>query len=167
MLKEITALRSPDSYYSGKAGFLGCTIEDLRRDMSRLELAGHVPESVRRSHDAVRHAYIYSYYSYDLLTLAAAQTFPCLELALRERLGKQFDGRLDRKGRPRPPPMLAELAETAKNQNVISGDIDWINPMRKMFAHGSDIVVNAPLFLGPFEMVTELITDIFRAPVSV
>jgi hypothetical protein len=85
--------------------------------MRKLELPNYIPESVRRCHDAVRNAYIYSYYSYDLLMLAASQTFPCLEFALRLRVGKQFEGRLDRKGRPRPPAMLAELLEAAKAQD--------------------------------------------------
>jgi hypothetical protein len=71
----------------------------------------------------LRNAYIYSYFSYDLLTLAASQTFPCLELALRLRIGSQFEGRLDRRGKPSPPAMLAELLEAAKahrfQQNVL------------------------------------------------
>jgi hypothetical protein len=95
------------------------------------------------------------------LTLAAAQTFPCLELALRLRIGDQFEGRLDRKGKARPPAMLAELLEAAKAQRLISGEIGWINPLRKMFAHGSDTVLNAPMFLHPFETVTSMIAEIF------
>jgi hypothetical protein len=133
--------------------------------MSRLELPGYVPDGVRRCHDGMRNAYIYSYFSYDLLTLAASQTFPCLELALRLRIGKQFEGRVDRKGKPRPPAMLGELLEAAKAQGLISGDIISINPLRKMFAHGSDTVLNAPMFLGPFETVTSMITELFNSNV--
>jgi hypothetical protein len=162
MFKDVQNLRSPDPYYSGEAGFVGCTLEQLHQDMSRLELPGYVPDSVRRCHDGVRNAYIYSYYSYDLLTLAAAQTFPCLELALRLRIGDQFEGRVDRKGKARPPAMLPELLETAKAQGLISGEISWINPLRKMFAHGSDAVLNAPIFLSPFEAVTSMIVEIFE-----
>jgi hypothetical protein len=64
-------------------------------------------------HDGIRNAYVYSYYSYDLLTLAASETFPCLELALRLRVGEQFKGRVDRKGKPRPPATLPELLDAA------------------------------------------------------
>ncbi|MGA8076806.1 MAG: hypothetical protein WB868_05385, partial [Xanthobacteraceae bacterium] len=113
--------------------------------------------------DGVRNAYIYSYFSYDLLTLAASQTFPCLEFALRLRIGKQFEGRVDRKGKLRPPVMLGELLEAAKTQGLISGDISWINPMRKMFMHGSDTVLNSPMFLGPFEAVTSIIANLFSS----
>jgi hypothetical protein len=163
MLKDIRSLRSSDPYYSGVAGFVGSTLEQLHQDMSKMELPASVPEAVRRYHDGARNAYIYSYFSYDLLTLAASQTFPCLELALRLRIGKQFEGRVDRKGKPRPPAMLGELLEAAKTQGLISGDISWINPMRKMFAHGSDTVLNAPMFLTPFEAVTSMIAELFSS----
>lgn len=121
----------------------------------------HVPDTVRQSHDGIRNAYIYSYFSHDLLTLAASQTFPCLEYALRLRIGSQFEGRLDRKGKLRPPVVLPELLEAAKDQGLISGDIGWINPLRKMFAHGSDTVLNAPMFLTPFQVVTIMIGELF------
>jgi hypothetical protein len=111
--------------------------------------------------DAIRNAYVYSYFSYDLLTLAASQTFPCQEFALRVRVGNEFKGRLDRKGKPRPPVMLPELLETAKKQGLISGDISWINPLRKVFAHGSDTVLNAPLFLTPFRAIPAMIVELF------
>ena len=162
MLKDVRSLCEPDPYYSGAAGFVGGTIEQLHLDMDRLELPAYVPENVRRVHDGVRHAYIYSYFSYDLLTLAASQTFPCLEFALRERIGNQFEGRVNRKGKPRPPAMLGELLDAAKAQGLVSDNIGWINPMRKMFAHGSDTVLNSPMFLDPFESVTSIIAELFR-----
>jgi len=161
MLKHHSNLRSPDPYFSGAAGFVGSTLEQLHQDMSRLQLPDVVPDSVRACHDAIRHAYIYSYYSYDLVTLAAAQTFPCLELALRLRVGKQFEGRVDRKGKPRPA-MLPQLLEAAQAQGLIVGDFSWVNPIRKMFAHGGETVLNPPMFLAPFEAVTALIAELFR-----
>jgi hypothetical protein len=165
VLKHICSLRLADPYYSGEAGFVGSSLEQLHQDVSKLELPKYVPESVRRCHDAIRNAYIYSYFSYDLLTLAASQTFPCLELALRLRIGKQFEGRVDRKGKPRPPAMLGELLDAAKAQGLISADISWINPMRKMFAHRSDIVLNPPMFLDPFKAVTSIIVELFHSNV--
>lgn len=163
MLKPVHGLRSPDPYYSGAAGVVGSNLEQLHHDMSRLQLPDDVPHGVRRCHDAIRNAYIYSYFSYDLLTLAASQTFPCLELALRLRIGKQFENRVTRKGRPRPPAMLGELIEAAKAQGLISADIGWINPLRKMFAHGNDAILNPPMFLAPFEAVTSIIAELFAS----
>jgi hypothetical protein len=93
MLKDVQHLLSPDPYYAGTAGFIGCSIEKLHQDMTRLELPSFVPERIRRCHDAVRHTYIYSYFSYDLVTVAVSQMLPCLEFALRERIGYQWKGK--------------------------------------------------------------------------
>lgn len=164
MFKRVNELRTPDPYFAGAAGFIGSSLEDLYDDMCRLELPQDVPDTVRRCHDAVRHAYIYSYYSYDLLTVAAAQTFPCLELALRERIGSQFFGRLDRKGKLRPAPMLDELLKSAKAQGLMSADVVGLSHLRNMFAHGTDAVLNPPMFLTPFELVTETIAELFAKP---
>jgi hypothetical protein len=136
------------------------TGQELHHDMSKMELPTTVPDGVRRCHDAVRHAYIYSYFSYYVLTLAASQMFPCLELALRERVGKQFEGRVGKNGRPRPA-MLDELLKAAKAQGLISSDIEWVSRVRNMFAHGSETVLNPPLFLIQFEEVTIMIRELF------
>jgi len=160
MLKNVRDLLSPDPYYAGTAGFIGSSLESLHSDVSLLNLPDYVPEPVRHFHDAVRNAYVYSYFSYDLLKLAAGETFPCLELALRLRVGYQFAGRVTRKGKPNPP-MLSELLETAQNQNLIAGNVKLLARLRNMFAHGSDTILNPPMFLDPFKLVTGLIVDLF------
>jgi hypothetical protein len=35
--------------------------------------------------------------------------------------------------------------------------------MRKVFAHGGDTILNPPMFLGPFEVVTLIIAELFRS----
>ncbi|NSZ87638.1 hypothetical protein G6L97_26285 (plasmid) [Agrobacterium tumefaciens] len=160
MFKSAEKLLAPDPYYAGLAGFAGSTISDLHRDMLNCELFEMTPTNVRRSHDGVRHAYIYSYFSYDLLTLAAAQTFPCLELALRERIGKQFEGRTDRNGKPKPA-MLNELLRNAREQGLIQSEIAYLRELRNMFMHGSDAVLNPPMFLVTFTTVTQIIRELY------
>ena len=160
MFKSALNLTDPDPYFAGTAGFVGSTLLDLHKDMCAFELPEAVSESVRRAHNAVRHVYVYAYFSYDLLTLAASQTFPCLELALRERIGHQFAGRVDKSGKPRPA-MLDELLRVAKEQNLILSKIEHLSRMRNMFAHGSDTVLNPPLFLIPFEIVTNIIRELY------
>jgi len=137
-------------------GVVGSSLEELYLDMAGCE----IPETAPQAHDAVRHAYIYAYFSYDLLTMATAQTFPCLELALRERIGAQFTGRVDKRGRPRPA-MLDELLKTAKAQGLIQSEIDYLSHMRNTFMHGSDIVLNPPMFLTTFQIVTTIIRELF------
>jgi hypothetical protein len=58
--------------------------------------------------------------------------------------------------------MLGELLEVAQDQKLLSGDITWIKPLRNMFAHGSDTVLNAPMFLSPFEAATGMIAQLFE-----
>lgn len=163
MLKELNLLRSPDSYFSGEAGFVGSTLEKLHLDMSRMELPETVPIAVRRWHDAIRNAYIYSYFSYDILTLAVAQTFPCLELALREKVGHHFADRKHRNGRPNPP-KLNELLDIAEREGLIKPTIDGLSLLRNSFAHGNDEVLNPQMFLTVFGYVTSTIRELFLIP---
>lgn len=160
MLKPFEDLRKPDPYFAGVVGFVGSSLESLHSDMLSCELPLSVPDGVRKAHDAVRHAYIYTYYSYDLLSLAAAQTFPCLELALRERIGAKFEGRIDKRGKPRPA-MLDELLKAAKAEGLIQSEIDYIAHMRNTFLHGSDFVLNPPMFLTTFHLVTAIIRELY------
>jgi len=123
----------PDTYYDGSAGFVGSSLEELHSDMSRLELPECVPESVKRCHDAIRHATIYSFFSYDLLTLAASQTFPCLELALRHRIWSPVCRKIDPQGQTTAAAALAELLESAHAQGLIAEDVRLLAPLRNMF----------------------------------
>jgi hypothetical protein len=155
MLKDVQHLLSADPYYAGTAGCIGSSIEKLHQDMSKLELPSSVPEGIRRCHDAVRHTYIYSYFSYDLVTVAASQTLRCVEFALRERIGHQWKGKTNRKGKPLRP-TLDPLLKAAESQGLISY-IPELARLRNDFAHGSDAVWNPPMFLPVFEAVTALL----------
>lgn len=67
---------------------------------------------------------------------------------------------MDKKGRPRPA-MLDELLKAAKAQGLISAEIEYLSKLRNMFAHGSDAVLNPPLFLPSFEIVTDIIRELY------
>lgn len=162
MLKSLKDLPFPDPFYSGAVGFIGRTLEELHADMHKLDLPTNAPKNVCKLHDAIRHGYIYSYYSYDLLILAANQTFPCLEMALKARIGGQFEGRVNKKGEPNPP-MLKELLEAAKTQQLIKSDIKHLNTWRNDYAHGSETILSPPMFLQLFDWVTQIIRELFDA----
>ncbi|MGR9145666.1 hypothetical protein ACU8MP_25355 (plasmid) [Rhizobium leguminosarum] len=161
MIKAIDSLTDADPYFAGSVGFVGASLTDLHADMMKLELPVTVPANIGRVHDAVRHAYLYSYYSYDLLTLAAAEAFPCLEFALRERLdGLGIPITSSKSGRPL---MLSDLLKVAKTHNLIGSEIDYIAPMRNMFAHGSGAILNPPMVLTTLQLVTLLIAEMFSS----
>jgi hypothetical protein len=69
-----------------------------------------------------------------------------LELGLREMTGR---GRFRAWGK------------TAKAQRLIQSEIDYLSYMRNTFMHGSDIVLNPPMFLTTFQMVTTIIRELF------
>jgi hypothetical protein len=60
-----------------------------------------------------------------------------------------------------PPAMLGELLEAANAQGLVAADVRSITMIRNMFAHGSDTVLNAPMFLEPFRYVTAMIAELF------
>jgi hypothetical protein len=47
MLKDVSKLNAADPFYSGAAGFVSSTLEQLHEDMRRLELPPYVPDDHR------------------------------------------------------------------------------------------------------------------------
>lgn len=64
---------------------IGVRIEDLHATMLPLELHATVPADVRLQFDTARHAFIYSWFCYDLATLAEQHAYGALENGLRLR----------------------------------------------------------------------------------
>ncbi len=115
MLKDVSCLLERHPVYDEDGGFGGVTIEQLHADVAQYELPVGVPDGVRRSFDAARHSYIYSYFSYDLLTPAIGQLFACLELALRKHFGFPSGGKSQ-------PPSLFDMLRDARDQGQIRTD---------------------------------------------
>jgi hypothetical protein len=159
MLKDIKCLRDINPVYGAEV-FGKITLEELYHEVSKFELPLSVPGDVRRGYDAIRHAYIFSYYSYDLVTLAANQILPCLELALRERMQPHSKG-TNYRGRMRGP-KLHKLLNSAKNQGLISGDYASLNALRNILQHGNAEIFDPNMFLDLFETVTELLRELYQ-----
>jgi hypothetical protein len=60
-------------------------IEDLRNMVAGIELGPRVPAAIREQFDTARNAFVYSWFAYELATLAEQQCFATLEMALRQR----------------------------------------------------------------------------------
>lgn len=158
MLKDLRHLRDIDPVYNDAGPFGGVTLEALHQDVSRFELPLSAPEGVRRNYDAIRHAYIFSYFSYDLVTLATNQLLPCLELALRERMQPQSGA--GPRGKARGPNLQKLLSRAAKH-GLLSRRHDSLHELRNMLQHGNDAIFDPNMFLNLFETVTELITELY------
>src|SRR5277367_557852 len=92
-MKTRAALLEPDVRWTETVGGIDETgavrlmaICDLYALVEPLELAAAVPHDIVQQFDKARHAFIYSWFAFDLVSLAEQQGYQALELALRERL---------------------------------------------------------------------------------
>jgi hypothetical protein len=154
MLKDANHLLQRHPIYDEDGGFGGVTLEELHQDVSKYELPPGVSEGVQRSFDAARHTYIYSYFSYDLLTPAIGQLFARLELALRNRLGLLWDGKSGMPG-------LFKLLTAATEQKIISSDVSVLHTLRNIFQHGTEAIIDPNEFLNMLERVTSLVGEMY------
>ncbi len=60
-------------------------MNDLREMVVSIELGPHAPAVIRKQFDTARNAFIYSWFAYELATLAEQQSYATLEMALRYR----------------------------------------------------------------------------------
>jgi hypothetical protein len=92
-MKPRTAILEPDPRFRNTAAGFDATgavrtmaIDDLHDQMAEIRLDAAVPTDIVEQFDKARHAYVYSWFAYDLASLAEQQGYQTLELALRERL---------------------------------------------------------------------------------
>lgn len=139
-------------------------ITDLHRLVSPLQLGGFVPPEIREQFDKARNAFLYSWFAYDLATLAEQQTYAVIEMALRERLAADKSAVPNRSG-------LARLLKVAITRGWLApaefdtGGINLLNVLpilRNELAHGSTNLMpyGTPdiLRLG-FEIICKLFPD--------
>lgn len=80
-------------------------------------IAKQVPERIRNEFDKARNAFLYSWFSYELATLAEHQSFATLEMALREKL-------TERDPAFSAPGGLRKLLNSAKERELLTeGDL--------------------------------------------
>jgi hypothetical protein len=155
MLKDLNHLLERHPVYDKDGGFGGVTIQELHADVGKYELPSGVPAGVQRSFDAARHTYIYSYFSYDLLTPAIGQLFACLELALRKHFGYPSGGKSQ-------PPSLFDMLRDAAEQGQIRTDASVVHSIRNVFQHGTDAIIDPNMFLNMLEKVTTLLQELYN-----
>ena len=64
-------------------------ISDLHSLVQPLELGPAVPAEIRLQFDSAPNAFIYSWFAYDLVTLAERQSYTVMEMALRLRADRE------------------------------------------------------------------------------
>jgi len=114
------------------------TAADWHTLIAKIELAPNVPQQIREDFDKARNAFLYSclysWFSYELASLAELQGLATLELAIRERL-KERDPGFSR------PQGLKKLLHAAQKRGLLNGIdhvlIDFPPMQRNEIAHGS------------------------------
>lgn len=93
MLKPRDQILKPDGRFTNMVGSTDesgairmMKIDDLYALVEPLDLHSGVPADIRDQFDKARHAFIYSWFAYDLASLAEQQGYQAIELALREKL---------------------------------------------------------------------------------
>jgi hypothetical protein len=144
-------------------------IGDLDSLVRPLELSPEVPENIRLQFEVVRSAFVYSWFAYDLVTLAERHSYAVVEMALRFRAEREA---------PAPAPdkrTLGPLLDVALRRNWLrredfevpapgrSGTISVLDMMRRFrnnLAHG-----NMHLFpdgsLEAIRLCAEIISKLF------
>lgn len=93
MLKQPDAILKPDKRFDNMVGGVDdsghirlMSINDLYDQVRELELSISLPDDIIEQFDKARHAFIYSWFAYDLVSLAEQQGYQVVEMALREKL---------------------------------------------------------------------------------
>lgn len=105
MLKPLDQILEADTRFMDMVGGVDETgairmmsITDLYALVEPLTVNNTVPADIREQFDKARHAFIYSWFAYDLVSLAEQQGYQTLELALREKLPDSERRKADEKG---------------------------------------------------------------------
>lgn len=95
MMRPLESILEPDPRFANigrldEAGrFQPCKIDDMYLQVQPLELGPEVPEQIRRQFDVARSAFLYSWFEYELTTLAEHHSYSVLEMALRVRIEQE------------------------------------------------------------------------------
>jgi hypothetical protein len=91
-MKPRSDILKPDSRFRNMVGGIApdgirmMCLDDLYDQAAKIQLGPNVPAHIAAQFDKALHAYVYSWFAFDLATLAEQQGYQTLELALREKL---------------------------------------------------------------------------------
>ncbi|MGH6853700.1 MAG: hypothetical protein ACREDJ_11010, partial [Methylocella sp.] len=95
MFRPVADILKPDPrheseflYYPATRQSRAATVADWHAPIAKIELAPNVPQRIREEFDKARNAFLYSWFSYELATLAEQQSYATLEMAIRIRLNE-------------------------------------------------------------------------------
>ncbi|MGH6795382.1 MAG: hypothetical protein ACREDD_13090 [Methylocella sp.] len=136
------------------------TVADWHALIAEKELTPQVPERIRNEFDKARNAFLYSWFSYELASLAEQQSYATLEMAIRIRLKERDPGSSPLRG-------LKKLLHAAQKSGLLNGIdhtlIDLLSMQRNEIAHGSSYLF-PQASLDMIKYCAELLNALYAAP---
>jgi hypothetical protein len=136
------------------------TFDDHYREAEALALSSAVPFQVVDAFDRARNAFLYSWFAYELGSLAEMQGYAALEMALRMRFNYQAGKRA---------PGLYHLLSKAVTEGVVldpqsrvkSGIASFVSAMRNTWGHGTDNLLDPSMTIRSLRLSADLINQLF------
>ena len=136
------------------------TFDDHYSGVEALKLSSVVPFQVIDAFDRARNAFLYSWFVYELGSLAEMQGYAALEMALRMRFNCQAGKRA---------PGLYSLLSKAITEGIIldpqsrikGGIASFVSSMRNTWGHGTDNVLDPSMTIRSLQLSAGLINQLF------
>lgn len=167
-MKAYAEALEPDERYrimmidDAASGLRPITFVDHHAMVAALQLPSAAPETVSRLYQRALHAFLYGWFDYELMVVAAGQALASVEFALKAQLGDE--GRKLRGLAPR----LSLAASQGKIAPPMSGP--WgdthgmLAAIRNEIAHGSDHVYPPNLAATIFDHCRAIICELYGLP---
>jgi hypothetical protein len=136
------------------------TFDDHYKEVEALTLSSAVPFQVVDAFDRARNAFLYSWFAYELGSLAEMQGYAALEMALRMRFNCQAGKRA---------PGLYGLLNKAITEGIVQdrqsrfkgGIASFVSAMRNTWGHGTDNLLDPSMTIRSLQLSAELINQLF------
>ncbi len=163
MLKPLNELlvAAPQHRYFASTSGGQITFAEHYDDVAKLPLNPTVPADIVTSFDLARHAFIYAWFSYDLLMVSAPQALATMEMGFRMRLA----------GSTAAKKTLEKMIDEARLAGLLPllapGQSDPLHLLRKIrndLMHGSTNQYDPNITLMVLGLVTDTLNHLFPAP---
>jgi hypothetical protein len=168
MLKPFDAVTAPDGRYANMAGpngVLSITLADHHAAIAEITISPGAPEDVTRVFGWSLNVMLYSWFDYELSSVAALQAFAALEMALRQKL--KNSARVKKRQADGKCVTLKPLIDIAIKERFLPSELrnhpflEGIPHLRNTLAHGDAMIGGPGLMLPPLQRCAELINCLY------
>jgi len=155
---EICTVAPQHQYFGSANGFGPITLDEHHASVEVLRLSDRAPSDVVIAFDLARNAFLYSWFSYDLLMVSAPQALSTLEMALRHRL-------LATRAKPVNLATMIDMARTAGYLPPLAKNtLDPLHVLRQIrndLMHGSNNQFDPNMTLAILEKTAGTINTLY------